>query len=219
MPLLYLLETPFLPIYDQLILEEKLLRTDTRNICLINYGSTPAIVMGISGKHEEAPLPLIRRFSGGGTVVVDENTVFVTFICNHQDVAIVAEPKAIMQWTASLYEDVFPGFSLRDNDYVFEDRKFGGNAQYIKKERWLHHTSFLWDYCAKRMQMLSLPERMPSYRQKRDHLDFVTTLKPHFSAKEDIGKALKKSLEKHFSLLPYEEKALPESRISTVKIT
>ena len=37
-------------IYDQLLLEEQLLREDARNFCLINTGSTPAIVMGISGK-------------------------------------------------------------------------------------------------------------------------------------------------------------------------
>lgn len=81
------------PIYEQLLLEEALLRGDTRNFCIINQGSTPAIVMGISGKKEELinqetaardNIPLIKRFSGGGTVIVDENTLFVTFICQKQ---------------------------------------------------------------------------------------------------------------------------------------
>lgn len=214
----YLIERPFDSIYDQLILEEQLLRSDTRNICLINYGSTPAIVIGISGKREEGPLPLIKRFSGGGTVVVDENTIFITFICNKADIPIAAEPKAIMQWTATLYKDVFPGFALRDNDYVFGDKKFGGNAQYIKKDRWLHHTTFLWDYSQERMQMLSMPARMPAYRQGRSHLDFVTTLKESFSRKEDVGNAVKETLSHHFTLLPFEEVPLPESRRATEKI-
>lgn len=38
------------------------------------------------------------------------------------------------------------GFGLRENDYVFRDQKFGGNAQYFTGQRWLHHTSFLWNY-------------------------------------------------------------------------
>lgn len=27
-------------------------------------------------------IPVLKRFSGGGTVIVDKNTVFTTFICN-----------------------------------------------------------------------------------------------------------------------------------------
>lgn len=49
-------------------------------------------------------------------------------------------------------------------DYVFGDRKFGGNAQSITKNRWVHHTSFLWDYEAKNMSYLKLPAKAPQYR-------------------------------------------------------
>jgi len=39
-----------------------------------------------------------------------------------------------MKWTEGFYRPVFgelPNFRLEDVDYVFEDRKFGGNAQRI----------------------------------------------------------------------------------------
>lgn len=49
-------------------------------------------------------------------------------------------------------------------DYVFDDRKFGGNAQSITKHRWIHHTSFLWDYEVKNMSYLKLPAKAPEYR-------------------------------------------------------
>ncbi len=191
------------------------MRADTRNICLINYGSNPAIVLGISGKKEVAPLPLIKRFSGGGTVVVDENTIFITFIFNKIDLDIQADPKAIMEWTEVIYSQVFPLFKLLDNDYVIGDKKFGGNAQYIKKDRWLHHTSFLWDYNPKYMEMLSMPEKMPPYRHGRSHLDFITPLKERFLHKQEIGEALKKVLRGYFNVLLYEETLLPPSRQST----
>ncbi len=46
----HLLQLQNMPILEQLRLEEALLRADDRNWILINRGSPPAIVMGISGK-------------------------------------------------------------------------------------------------------------------------------------------------------------------------
>ena len=47
-------------------------------------------------------------------------------------------------------------FSLRENDYVLDARKIGGNAQSIIRDRWVHHTSFLWDFNVMRMQYLQV---------------------------------------------------------------
>ncbi|BBH03963.1 light-harvesting chlorophyll-protein complex I subunit A4 [Prunus dulcis] len=128
-------------------------------------------------------IPVIRRFTGGGTVIVDHNTVFVTFICNTDAVAgLQPYPRPIMSWSSLLYSRVFEGrgdFQLRENDYVFGNRKFGGNAQSITKTRWIHHTSFLWDYEVRNMAYLRLPKRIPEYRLARDHLEFICCLKDY----------------------------------------
>ena len=68
-------------------------------------------------------------------------------------------------------------FSLREDDYVFNDRKFGGNAQSLSRGRWLHHTSFLWDFDPKNMEYLTNPARQPKYRQQRSHHEFLCPLK------------------------------------------
>ena len=47
-------------------------------------------------------------------------------------------------------------------DYAFGQRKFGGNAQAITKNRWLHHTSLLWDFDPARMQLLKHPAKVLS---------------------------------------------------------
>lgn len=72
-------------------------------------------------------------------------------------------------------------FKLREHDYVFGDKKvqqsrrnnttyytlltrvisprltqFGGNAQSITKDRWVHHTSFLWDFDPANMDYLTV---------------------------------------------------------------
>lgn len=197
------------PIYDQLQLEETLLRTSNDNWLIINEGSTPAIVMGISGKKEELvcpqnPFPLIKRFSGGGTVIVDENTLFATFICNKSLHDFPAYPEPIMRWTESIYQKVFnhPEFALRENDYVIGPHKCGGNAQYIKKDRWLHHTSFLWDYSPHLMQYLLHPKKAPPYRQNRTHTDFLCKLKDHFPCKTTFIQNIQSTLNKPFSLHP-----------------
>ncbi|PNX77271.1 lipoate-protein ligase A-like protein [Trifolium pratense] len=113
-------------------------------------------------------IPIIRRFTGGGTVIVDNGTIFVTLICNKDAVPNVQPfPRPIMSWSGLLYSKVFEGiadFQLRENDYAFGDRKFGGNAQSITKNRWIHHTSFLWDYEVKNMSYLKLPAKAPKYR-------------------------------------------------------
>ena len=50
-------------------------------------------------------------------------------------------------------------------DYTFGERKFGGNAQAITKQRWLHHTSFLWDFDDRNMALLKHPSQVPEYRK------------------------------------------------------
>ncbi len=195
MPKLHLVRLQHYPILQQLQLEEALLRADDRNWCLINEGSPPAIVMGISGKphellHQEllnrSPIPVIRRFSGGGTVVVDHNTTFVTFIINNEVVNVGSSPEKILRWTEELYRPAIghADFRVRENDYVFGERKFGGNAQYLRKGRWLHHSSLLWDYDPARMNYLLLPKKTPQYSQQRMHDEFLCKLGDYVTSKE-----------------------------------
>lgn len=211
-PALSLLKTSNLPILEQLQLEEALLRADQRNWCLINQGSPSAIVMGISGEPErlinphifqEKKLPIIRRFSGGGTVIVDEETLFISFICSPIDTGIPCYPLPVLQWTERFYQPLFgEKFRLNENDYVLGNRKFGGNAQYFKKDRWLHHSSLLWDYNKKNMEYLLLPPKMPKYREMRSHQEFLCTLKEHGGNwnKELFQKRVIQEMEKHFTL-------------------
>lgn len=200
-----------LPIFKQLELEEALLRANQENWCIVNEGSTPAIVMGISGKPEELirlgeaeenGIPVIKRFSGGGTVIVDESTLFVSFLFQKEVHPFPAYPEPIMKWSEELYQKVFSldAFHLKENDYVIGDKKCGGNAQYIKKDRWLHHTSFLWDYKQHFMNVLLHPKKTPNYRNARSHDDFLCKLKDHMKDQSEIIENLKKELSSRFQV-------------------
>jgi len=199
------------PILEQLKLEEALLRTSTENYCLVNYGSTPAIVMGISGKEEELivkerlkedPIPIIRRFSGGGTVVVDENTLFVTFLFNGEKIGVPCRTDTVHQYLEQFWQKVFHPhpFKLIENDYVLGEKKMGGNAQYLTKDRWLHHTSFLWDFCPQKMGLLSYPKKTPNYRNGRPHLDFLTKLSNCFTSQEEFLQKIYATFSNEFSM-------------------
>ena len=205
-------------ILEQLRIEEGLLRTSNENWFLFNQGSPKSIVMGISGipstlidekKVFQDNIPLIQRFSGGGTVFVDEDTLFTTFIFQKESHPFTPYPKEILHWVGDFFTKALPlkEFSIRENDFTLNNKKIGGNAQYIKKDRWLHHTTFLWDFTPTNMEYLLHPPTEPSYRKGRSHTDFITKIRPHLS-KEDFYNAILYHLEKNSDV---EKKAIPIS--------
>ena len=177
--------------------------------------------MGISGKPEtlldiskvqKDQIPVIKRFSGGGTVIVDENTLFITLIMNQTALEIPPFPEPILRWSFDFFQKAWniPGFTLRENDYCIGDRKCAGNAQYIKKDRWLHHTSFLWDYSEENMQYLQLPERRPTYRLNRSHTDFLIRLKDLYRMNW-TQEVLIEKLIRTYEFLPFDLNSLKKS--------
>lgn len=92
-----------------------------------------------------------------------------------------------MRWSEAFFQPAFrsvdANFALRENDFVFGPHKFGGNAQAISKGRFVHHTSFLWDYDPANMSLLQNPKKQPEYRAKRDHTDFLCKLQDRCAAK------------------------------------
>ncbi|EFC45775.1 predicted protein, partial [Naegleria gruberi] len=199
-----LLKNKSFPIFDMLKIEESIMRCDPcrENVYIFtNEGNVnKSIVVGSSGDVEKLvytdntlrdDIPIIKRFSGGGTVLVDNNTVFVSIVGKNDDsLQYKAYPEEIMNWSYGFYKPVFShpdlNFQLRENDYIFfGGKKFGGNAQYItggKSQRWVHHTSFLWDMNSENMEKyLKMPQKKPQYRSSRSHTDFLVTLRDSFS--------------------------------------
>ncbi|CAD6265389.1 unnamed protein product [Miscanthus lutarioriparius] len=232
-PLMRLVTMSSVPILQQLHLEERLLRCTPDNWCIINDSTAPAtIVMGVSGRVSELveiqpvlrdQVPVVRRFSGGGTVIVDQGTVFVTFICNKNAVTgLQPFPRDIMSWSGQLYGKVFDRFGefhLRENDYAFSHRKFGGNAQSITKNRWVHHTSFLWDYDVKNMDYLKIPKRAPEYRLARNHTDFLCRMKEYIPSRSVFTDGVIAALGEHFSVQPMDLQAILSSHEEFVPST
>lgn len=71
---------------------------------------------------KEANIQLIKRFSGGGTVVVDTDTQFVTLVVEGRDLPEVeCYPRPVMRWTETFYSPLFAlhgDFQLREHGIV-----------------------------------------------------------------------------------------------------
>ncbi|KAK5576075.1 hypothetical protein RB653_007213 [Dictyostelium firmibasis] len=221
------------PILKQLQIEEALYRApNSGNWIIINNGTPePIVIVGISGRAdklvnldevESRGIQTMKRFSGGGTVVADENTLFSSILLEFETLkqlfptlsAISSSsssstlpsindgniyPKDIMNWSAnSFYKHVFHeqiDFSLQENDYAFGKLKFGGNAQSFSKHKFLHHTSFLYDFKDDHMMAcLKQPDKIPEYRRNRDHLSFLCKLKDRYQSKDHIINNLLKTI-------------------------
>lgn len=121
------------PLLRQLEIEEALFRAHPEDWFVINDGvAQPAIVLGISGKPQDMVhvksarslnVPLIRRFTGGGTVVVDENSILTSFIMRGPSAApeVACYPRPIMAWSEKILSPVMRkhgGFALMEHGKV-----------------------------------------------------------------------------------------------------
>lgn len=197
-------------IFQSLLLEEAILRVDrsTDLWVIMNRGTFPSIIMGISGKPDQLlnvervkqdRVKVIRRFTGGGTVFVDDNTFFCSFIGDEsilQKKNFSLFPRDIMKWSEILYKNVFKDedFHLVETDYAFGQLKFGGNAQAITRKRFCHHTSFLWDYNDFNMSYLLMPQKKPNYRGDRPHSSFLCKMRDRYPSMDMVAERIKESV-------------------------
>lgn len=228
---LYFLTLNNIPIFEQLKIEEALLRADDRNYFVYNEGSIRSIIMGISTKPHDVinldivnqhRIPLIQRFSGGGTVIADENTFFTSFILNKEFIDVPLFPEPVLRWAETFYKNSLKikDFHLFENDFVINDKKCGGNAQYIQKKRFVQHTSFLWDYSKENMEFLLFPKKVPNYRKNRAHHEFLCRLKDHLKEKQHFKEMIQEELYRSFTVEPLElQDILPLMTLSHRKAT
>ena len=227
---IYCLHLKKIPVYEQLLIEEKLIRADHRNYFIINHDSPEAIVMGISSnanelidlkKTEEKKIPIIRRYSGGGTVIIEKKTLLTSFILDKHLFPHLSFPEPLLKWSGDFYSKALKikNFQIKEQDYALNDRKCAGNAQYITKDRLVHHTSFLWDYSQELMDLLHHPKKAPIYREKRSHKDFLSPLHPYFSCKMSMIHSLIEELKNFWEVVMINEDDLQEILEKKVRIS
>ena len=163
-------------------------------------------VLGYSGKMKSEVnlgscqtlrVPVLRRCSGGGTVLQGPgclNYALILRIRDRDPLKDITKTNAfMMQWLKNALEPVVgPDIEMQGwSDLALGTLKFSGNAQYRKRNFLLFHGTLLLYFDISLIdRLLPSPSRQPPYRQNRSHGNFLTNLKlPPHTIKETLKQA------------------------------
>ncbi len=150
------------------------------------------VVLGISNKiNQEADLaactrdkiPVLRRCSGGGTVLQGPGCFNYSLILKIEDYPQIKNIQDTHKFVLEQHRQAFQPYvqgeirHLGICDLAINRLKFSGNAQRRKKRFVLYHGTLLLDFDLHLIRKyLRMPEDQPEYRNKRSHQDFLINL-------------------------------------------
>jgi lipoate---protein ligase len=127
-------------------------------------------------------VPLARRSSGGGTVLLGPGCLLYSVVLAFaRDASLTQIPSSycyVLSRVLSGLGTLVSDLGVRgSSDLAHHDRKISGNAQQRKRTHLLQHGTLLYDFDVdKAAHYLAMPPRQPEYRRQRSHGDFLTNL-------------------------------------------
>lgn len=162
------------------------------------------VVLGRSSKVEievnlaacrAAGIPVLRRSSGGGTIVAGPGCLMYAVVLNLTTLpqlrAVDLAHQYVLQRLSDILVPLLPTVAVAGiSDLVAlpttdsltrttptPEQKFSGNALRIKRNHFLYHGTLFYNFQLKKIeQLLKTATRQPDYRDNRSHIDFVTNL-------------------------------------------
>ena len=153
--------------------------------------TSPTVVLGAGGMlredvNEEAcradGVPVRRRSSGGGTVLLGNGCLLYTLILSCERSPQLGEIRPsysfVLGRLSAALDGIVPGIEQAGiSDLASRGRKFSGNAQQRKQRYLLHHGTLLYGFDLPLLgRYLRSPLRQPDYRGGREHSTFVMNL-------------------------------------------
>lgn len=153
---------------------------------------SPMVVLGFSNRlavEADVPacqrekVPILRRLSGGGTVVLGPGCLAYSLVLpidSAQELrTVTGTNRFVMERNRATLERLVrkPVHIQGHTDLTIGDRKFSGNSQRRLRRALLFHGTFLLDFdleCVERL--LHMPTLQPDYRGRRRHRDFLINL-------------------------------------------
>lgn len=152
-------------------------------------------------------IPVLRRCSGGGTVMQGPGCLNYSLILR-QDSFSSDSVQAAFDFVLHRHRCCLQALTRQpvsvkgQSDLTIGERKFSGNAQYRKREYVLVHGTFLLHYDLSLIdRYLSMPAKQPDYRRQRNHGDFLVNLKID-PAKLRAALRLEWAADEDFSAIP-----------------
>jgi lipoate-protein ligase A len=178
----------------------------------IRFWESPSyfVVLGRSNKPETEVnlpycnthnIPVLRRCSGGGTVLQGPGCLNIALIFPMSQHANLKTISSTTQWImhthAAVCRSFFQNIEVKGiSDLVWENKKFSGNAQRRKLKSILFHGTFLTHFDLSMISdALLMPSKAPEYRQNREHLSFICNLPvSHKTLKEELFRGWEKAI-------------------------
>lgn len=125
-------------------------------------------------------IPVLRRVSGGGTVLQGPGCLNYAFIMPIPTegplLQIQSTTQSVLELVQSQLNGAFPSsISISGiSDLTSNGKKFSGNAQRRTRTAILFHGTILYDFDLNLVpKYLKMPSKQPDYRENRSHLDFI----------------------------------------------
>jgi lipoate-protein ligase A len=151
----------------------------------------PAVVLG-SGNNPEtevnveacslANIPVLRRYGGGGTVVLYSGCVVVSLGCwvkepFHNSLYFELINKSVIEALSAHWPDLPELSQAGISDIISAGRKVAGTSLFRSRNYLLYQASILIDLDRELVSsVLRHPTKEPDYRKGRSHKDFLTSL-------------------------------------------
>ncbi|HEY1376663.1 MAG TPA: lipoate--protein ligase family protein [Gemmataceae bacterium] len=156
----------------------------------------PAVVLGAGGRIDDdvdvascdrGGVPLARRSSGGGTVLLGPGCLLYSLVLRYDRAAELRDIRKSYGWILSRLTGALPGLTVEGpSDLAYGGRKVGGSAQQRKHDHLLHHGTLLYAFDLPLIgRYLKEPPRQPEYRGHRPHAEFVGNLPADGAAVRD----------------------------------
>ena len=161
----------------------------------------PCVVLGRASKWQEEvdsiacqrdAVPVLRRASGGASIVAGPGCLMYSLLISYEHRpawrALDIAHREVMSRTRDAVQKTTEFFRMETRimidgicDLTIDGRKISGNALRCKRNWMLYHGTVMY---AMPLEWLSdylhEPSRQPEYRQKREHLSFVTNVLDNF---------------------------------------
>ncbi|MBI3852349.1 MAG: lipoate--protein ligase family protein [Verrucomicrobia bacterium] len=128
-------------------------------------------------------VPVLRRCSGGGTVLQGPGCLNYSLILKIQEAGPLHSITETNRFILQRHREALSKLTgqaielLGTTDLAIGKRKFSGNSQRRKRQCLLFHGTFLLQFDIPLVEkFLAMPSKQPDYRQNRTHADFLINL-------------------------------------------
>lgn len=191
---------------------------DPKSYYLFFYQNLSSLILGKTLQKEKeifgnkAHPPVLRRLSGGGSVLHGKGNLNFAFAAHlEENPDLFSVPFSYKKILEPIIQEMQKEallpcrFSLQgDSDICLYQnscyKKISGNSQVRKKKWLLHHGTFVFkkELLRSLPYYLRFPDKVPTYRERREHKNFMVSVLPFKNARE-IERIIMRALKKTFA--------------------